>query len=183
MRHLLLPLLLCLPVAGLQAMSFLPGSAVARVEPPKSSVSQFAYADKILVKKSERRLYLLRAGKPFRTYSIRLGSDPEGHKRRQGDGRTPEGRYRIDARNPGSKFYKSLHISYPNSQDRSLAYSRGVNPGGAIMIHGEPPRRHGALHDLARKEDWTQGCIAMSNLAIEEVWDLVALGTEIEIVP
>jgi murein L,D-transpeptidase YafK len=167
------------------AMSVLPGCAAKRaesfVQPPRSG----GYlADRIIVKKSQRRLYLMRGDKPFRTYSVSLGTSPVGHKQRRGDNRTPEGRYHIDWRNPRSRFTKALHISYPNLDDRLEAARRGWDPGGMIMIHGEPRRRaDGALYELVRQADWTEGCIAVSNLAIDEIWRYTMDGTPIEILP
>ena len=134
--------------------------------------------DRILVKKSERRLYLMRGDQPFRTYRIALGYQPTGHKRYQGDGRTPEGRYYLDWRSANSKFYKALHISYPSGHDLIRARSSGRDPGGMIMIHGQPSGR-----GEQKSGDWTFGCIAVSNLAIDEIWSYVDLGTPIEILP
>ena len=142
------------------------------------------FADKVVVKKSERRLYLMRQDKPLRSYPIALGTSPDGHKERQGDGRTPEGRYTIDWRQPSSKFRKSLHISYPSFKDRMRAHRTGDDPGGMIMIHGQPrPTRLSDLQQALSKEDWTQGCIAVSNLAIDEIWQYTMDGTPIEILP
>jgi len=140
------------------------------------------YADKILVKKSERKLYLLKNGQPIRTYRVSLGVNPKGHKERQGDNRTPEGNYHLVGRNPGSKFYKALHISYPNTKDRVEAFRRGVSPGGQIMIHGQG-RRVQDLEDVLRGADWTAGCIAVTNAEIEEIWGYTTNGTPIEIQP
>jgi murein L,D-transpeptidase YafK len=169
------------------AMSFLPGCTVQDVREATVQATDDAAplpADAILVKKGQRRLYLMRDGEPFRTYRIALGTNPEGHKQRQGDNRTPEGHYWIDWRNANSRFTKSLHISYPNEQDRLRAAARGWSPGGDIMIHGEPRgRRDPALQDLIRYEDWTQGCIAVSNLAIDEIWRFTEDGVPIEIQP
>lgn len=134
--------------------------------------------DRILVKKSERRLYLMRGDQTMRSYRIALGYQPTGHKRRQGDGRTPEGRYYLDWRSPSSRFYKSLHISYPSGRDLVRARTKGEDPGGMIMIHGQPNRR-----GTAKTGDWTFGCIAVSNLAIDEIWSLTEVGTPIEILP
>ncbi|NKN34568.1 L,D-transpeptidase family protein [Marichromatium bheemlicum] len=133
-------------------------------------------ADRVLVRKAERRLYLLRDGVVLRSYAIALGFQPIGHKRREGDGRTPEGRYRIDWRNPASRFHRALHISYPGPGDRLRARLRGDDPGGAIMVHGTGP-------DTRRNGDWTAGCIAVDNAEIEQIWSLVADGTPIEILP
>jgi len=154
------------------------------VEPSAPSRASALFADQIVVKKGQRRLYLMRDGKPIRTYRISLGIEPVGHKERQGDNRTPEGRYHINWRNPNSQFYKALSISYPNQQDRLRAARYGWSPGGDIMIHGEPRRGgDGPLRDLVRAEDWTQGCIAVSNLAIDEIWRYTVDGTPIEILP
>jgi murein L,D-transpeptidase YafK len=150
----------------------------------KDQVNVNSPADKILVKKSEHKLYLLKNGEPIRSYRVSLGSSPKGHKERQGDNRTPEGVYYIDGRNPGSRFYKALHVSYPSMKDREEAARRGVAPGGQIMIHGYPtggPARD--LRDVLTGMDWTAGCIAVSNPEIEEIWRLTSNGTPIEILP
>jgi murein L,D-transpeptidase YafK len=141
-------------------------------------------ADKVVVKKSERRLYLIKDNKPVMSYPVSLGFSPEGHKERQGDGRTPEGRYFLDWRNPNSKFRRSLHISYPNDRDRLRARRKGVDPGGLIMIHGQPrPNQHAELQQLIAREDWTEGCIAVPNYAIDEIWEKTVDGTPIDILP
>lgn len=176
--------LLCLSTS-VAAMSVLPGCTAKRAADVTQSAKSGAYlADRILVKKSQRRLYLMRDGKPFRTYRVSLGTSPVGDKLRRGDNKTPEGRYFIDWRNPRSNFTKALHISYPNRDDRQQAWRAGWDPGGMIMIHGEP-RASGnqELRRLVSGEDWTQGCIAVSNLAIDEIWRYTNDGTPIEIVP
>ncbi len=169
------------------AMSFLPGlltHPAAQTLSVTAPGSGSLVADEVLVKKGQRRLYLLRDGQPFRTYRIALGFTPEGHKQREGDGRTPEGRYVLDWRNANSRFTKAINISYPNAADRARAAARGESPGGAIMIHGEPrEQRHQALRALIRYEDWTQGCVAVSNLAMDEIWRYTLNGTPIEIRP
>ena len=160
-------------------MSGMPGATTGPKPPPPAGP-----ADSVLVKKSQRRLYLMRGGRPLRTYRISLGTSPEGRKERQGDNRTPEGHYLIDWRNPGSAFTKSLHISYPNPNDRAHAARNGWDPGGMIMIHGQPRGgRDRALQQAIAGEDWTQGCIAVNNPAIEELWRLIPNGTPIEIRP
>ena len=137
-------------------------------------------ADLVYVDKSERTLTLYSGGRPYRTYrSIQLGDAPQGHKRFQGDERTPEGRYTIDYRNPRSAYHLSLHISYPNPADRAYAEARGRSPGGEIFIHGQP----NGLRSGRVAGDWTDGCIALSNAEIEELWRLVPDGTPIEITP
>ncbi len=139
-------------------------------------------ADKVLVEKSARKLFLIHNDKAYKEYAISLGDNPIGHKQQQGDERTPEGNYLIDYRNPQSKYHLSLHISYPNAADKARATIRGVNPGGDIFIHGLPNGfdGFGALHRLS---DWTDGCIAVTNEEIEEIWKLVENGTPIKIRP
>lgn len=139
-------------------------------------------ASRILVDKSERLLTLFSAGRPIRQYPISLGLNPRGHKLQEGDKRTPEGIYLIDFKNPDSAFYRSLRVSYPNERDRLAAEERGYEPGGQIMIHGTP---NGRLIRTSSSYgyDWTDGCIAVTNAAMDELWQLVDLGTLIEIRP
>ncbi len=139
-------------------------------------------ADRIEVHKSLRRLDLMWQGKRIRSYRMSLGGNPLGHKQQEGDSRTPEGDYRIDWRNPRSKFHLSLHISYPDKRDRANAAKRGVSAGGDIMIHGLPNGWENAGPALAGV-DWTDGCIAVDNWAIKEIWDAVPDGTPISILP
>ena len=135
--------------------------------------------DQVVVVKSERILYLKSSGIVVRDYPIALGPVPWGHKEREGDERTPEGRYILDYKNTQSRFYKSIRVSYPNSQDRERAEAMGVDPGGNIMIHGQPdvPQPDAALFN------WTDGCIAVSNEHMDEIWRLVTVGTPIDILP
>ena len=152
------------------------------VEAPARPVATPRKADRVLVEKSKRELHLMHEGEAFRTYRVALGTQPRGHKMQQGDNRTPEGEYVLGARNPGSRFYKSIHISYPNAADRASARARGVDPGGAIMIHGVAPE----IVDLGpdhRLWDWTNGCIAVTNQEMDEIWAFVDRGTPIEIRP
>ncbi|MDR1076104.1 MAG: L,D-transpeptidase family protein [Xanthomonadaceae bacterium] len=140
----------------------------------------------VRVNKAQRYVDLLAGDAVVRRYAMRLGFAPAGHKTRQGDGKTPEGRYVIDWRNPNSRYYRSLHISYPNAEDRAQAAARGVNPGGDIMIHGLYngwSRADGSTDHLIPGNDWTLGCIAVSNAAMDEMWVLAANGTPIEILP
>ncbi|GAB6182501.1 L,D-transpeptidase family protein [Thermodesulfovibrio hydrogeniphilus] len=124
----------------------------------------------------------MKEGKILKAYRVALGKNPVGAKYAQGDGKTPEGRYYIVGRNPNSNFYKSLKISYPNERDIEKAIRLGVNPGGGIMIHGLSKNVEylGKYHIL---DDWTEGCIAVTNEEMDEIWMLVAEGTPIEILP
>lgn len=144
--------------------------------------AQLPVADKVLVDKSKRKMWLIANGKKYREYSISLGDNPIGHKQQEGDERTPEGLYRIDYRNPKSRYHLSLHISYPDQDDQRNAQARGVSPGGDIFIHGLP-NGFGSMNFLYAGKDWTDGCIAVSNEEIKEIWKLVKNGTPIEILP
>jgi murein L,D-transpeptidase YafK len=139
-------------------------------------------ADYIVVEKSIRTMTLFANQLPIRTFKISLGADPQGHKQREGDERTPEGIYRIDYRNGQSIAHRSLHISYPNEEDKARAKKAGNRPGGNIMIHGIT-KGYGWLGPLHRFFDWTDGCIGVTNAEIEEIWNLVPNGTTIEIRP
>jgi murein L,D-transpeptidase YafK len=141
-----------------------------------------AKADQVIVTKSARTLTLLSQGKVLRTYKVALGGTPVGAKEQEGDHRTPEGHYILDRRNPKSRFYKSIHVSYPNDQDKKRAPESGVTPGGDIMVHGLP-NGFGWLGATHRNMDWTDGCIAVTNAEMDEIWELVADGTPIEIRP
>ena len=138
--------------------------------------------DRIRVFKSERRMVLLSGDLSVYEYEVALGGSPAGHKRQQGDERTPEGEYVIDSRKRDSDFHLALHISYPNAEDRFRARKRGVDPGGAIMIHGLP-NGFGLIGAAHRLVDWTDGCIAVTNEEIEEIWRRVTNGVAIEIRP
>jgi len=139
-------------------------------------------ADKIVILKSAHSMTLLNGGKVLKTYKVALGSVPVGPKRVEGDHKTPEGDYLIDAKNAHSQFHLSLHISYPSAADQQRARSLGARPGGAIMIHGLA-RPFAYLGPLHRQTDWTDGCIAVTNAEIEEIWKLVPVGTRVEIRP
>ena len=142
----------------------------------------FQKADSVLIVKSERKLYLLKAGEILRDFDVALGLMPEGHKQREGDFRTPEGLYYLDARNPNSDYFLSLHISYPNRQDVDRARAQGVDPGGQIMIHGQPNEPKYSESRYANW-DWTDGCIAVSNSDMVDIWLMTDEGTPIEIRP
>lgn len=155
--------------------------APARRPRPPAAAAALA-ADSVVVEKAARRLTLFYHGAAVRSYRIALGGNPEGTKVRLGDRRTPEGLYRIDWRNPNSRFHLSLHISYPGPGDLARADSAGVPPGGAIMIHGLPRGYEdvGAAH---AEVDWTDGCVAVTNEEVEEIWRAVPLGAPIQIKP
>jgi murein L,D-transpeptidase YafK len=139
-------------------------------------------ADQVLVRKSERRLYLLRHGEVLRSYRVALGLMPQGPKERAGDFRTPEGRYQLTRRNSRSDYFLSIQVSYPNADDLRRAHREHVNPGGSIMVHGLPNlQRHPP--DYYAAADWTDGCIAMSNADMVELWLMVQDNTPIDILP
>lgn len=139
-------------------------------------------ADRVVVLKKERSLQLLRQGKVIKTYKVALGADPVGPKQRRGDHKTPEGLYLLDSRNPHSQFYKSIHISYPGMRERAAARQKGVSPGGDLFVHGLP-KGYGWVGAAHRVKDWTDGCIAVTNPEMDEIWVAVTDGTPIEIRP
>ena len=139
-------------------------------------------ADRIIVAKTERRLYLLRDGEVLDSYQVALGRQPKGTKLYQGDGRTPEGTYEIIAFNAQSRFHRSLRVSYPNEHDRAVARALGQAAGGDIMVHGLAPERRNFQNEHWRY-NWTNGCIAVGDAEIEEIWQRVEIGTPIEIRP
>lgn len=151
----------------------------ARAIDPMEAMPQ---VDEVLVRKEERRLYLMARDTVVRSYRISLGDNPTGHKLFEGDERTPEGEYVLDWRNADSDFYKSIHISYPNDRDRTMAEAWGLDPGGSIMIHGLP-NEAGDMAFAYVGLDWTDGCIAVSNAEMDEIWHLVSDGTPIRILP
>jgi murein L,D-transpeptidase YafK len=139
-------------------------------------------ADKIVVKKSKRIMTLFNKGRILKQYKIALGKQPVGKKMFAGDKRTPEGSYIIDSRKADSKYYLALHISYPNHVDLENSEKLGLNPGGDIMIHGLP-NGYEDVEEFHRITDWTDGCIAVTNREMEEIWQLVPDGTPIDIIP
>lgn len=145
--------------------------------PPLLPVSQ--QADRVLIKKSDRILKLLRDDVVIASYPIALGFSPKGDKRREGDGRTPEGVYRVDRRNAKSSFTLSLGIDYPRADQRAAALADGRNPGGDIFIHGQPTGYAGPKIP----GDWTAGCAAVGNAEMREIWTRVPIGTPVEIRP
>ena len=137
--------------------------------------------DKVFVDKSARTLQLLSDDKVIKSYHIALDGNPIGHKQQQGDQRTPVGSYTLDYKNEKSKFYRSIHVSYPNATDKARAKSRGVSPGGDIMIHGQK-NGFGHLAAINQQRDWTDGCIAVTDNEMDEIMAAVEIGTPIEIV-
>lgn len=144
--------------------------------------AQNEQATRILIEKGARRLTLERDGQVLARYAVALGSDPVGQKQREGDGQTPEGVYAVDFKHPRSRYHLALRISYPDQQARETALRAGVSAGGDIMIHGI---RNGLgwLDGLHRNRDWTDGCIAVTNAEIREIWSRVPDGTRVEIRP
>lgn len=140
-------------------------------------------ADLIVIHKSERTLTLMRHGVPLANYHVSLGKNADaGPKQREGDKRTPQGHYFIDSRNSHSRFSLSLHISYPDKNDINAAKSAGYSPGENIMIHGLPNGWAG-LNPLLQLIDWTNGCIAVTNTEMDDIWSRVSTGTPVEIEP
>jgi murein L,D-transpeptidase YafK len=148
----------------------------------QSATQALPHADRVVVLKKARTLELLRTGKVIKTYKVALGGDPVGPKTRQGDHKTPEGVYVLDFRNAHSQFYKSIHISYPSERDREVARQKGVSPGGDVFVHGLP-NGFGAVGAAHRLKDWTDGCIAVTDQEIDEIWKAVPDGIPIEIKP
>ncbi|QSX35463.1 L,D-transpeptidase family protein [Shewanella avicenniae] len=139
-------------------------------------------ADLVVIKKSKSLMQVMSQGKILKQYRIAMGDNPKGHKLREGDQRTPQGRYILDYKKADSAYYRSIHISYPNDDDKFRAHALGINPGGQIMIHGENP--HSELSpEEAQQYNWTNGCIAVTNKQMDEIWQLVDSGTPIEIWP
>jgi hypothetical protein len=158
------------------------GGAGPLLPAPDGSAPSFELADRIVIEKGARRLYLLRGDDVIVEYPVKLGLNPYGHKQREGDFRTPEGTYHLSRRNPRSEFFLSVEVSYPNETDRARARQAGMRPGGLIMIHGQPnvPRK---APDYYANNDWTDGCIAVSNSDMVDIWQRTRLGIPIEIRP
>jgi len=146
------------------------------------SITPALRADSILIVKHERKLYLIRDNQPLRSYRIALGLSPMGAKQHRWDFRTPEGHYVIDFRRPHSHYFKALHISYPSSEDLKRSAALHLPAGGDIFIHGEPnrPTRPDSYY---KTQDWTNGCVALSDEDLQDVWDLTAGPTPVDIVP
>jgi hypothetical protein len=168
------------PAAGRSATAS--GAGPMLPGPEYGPGASFDLADRIVIEKAARRLYLLRGDDVLVEYPVKLGLNPYGHKQREGDFRTPEGTYYLSRRNPRSEFFLSVEVSYPNETDRMRAREAGVRPGGLIMIHGQPnvPRKS---PDYYANNDWTDGCIAVSNSDMVDIWQRTRLGIPIEIRP
>ncbi len=143
-------------------------------------IAEAQTADMVLVDKSDETLYLLNDGEVFAEYSVSFGGNPTGHKQQEGDERTPEGTYILDYKREDSAYHRAIQISYPNEEDRRSAAERGVEPGGAIMIHGQK-NGFGWLSFITQRFNWTDGCIAVTNREMDEIWDSVPVDTPIEI--
>jgi murein L,D-transpeptidase YafK len=167
-------LLWLLGILGCAWMTVAVGSRLAAQDAAK--------VDRIVIEKSERTLTLRHGPRILKTYKVALGGQPVGAKDRQGDHKTPEGIYSVDAKNPNSQFHKALHISYPSQADRANAKKLGLSPGGDVEIHGLGAKWGwvGAKHQLT---DWTDGCIALTNEEIDEIYPQIAVGTPVEIRP
>jgi len=176
------PALLLLMGVCAHAEAPLSSSAIATSSSNLGLDAGLPLADNVVVRKGERRLYLMRNGSVLRTFKVALGLRPDGHKQFEGDYRTPEGKYLLVRRNPNSEFFLSIQISYPNDDDVTRARKQGQRPGGAIMIHGQPniPTRS---RDYYSTVDWTEGCIAVSNSDMVEIWLMTPPDTPIEIQP
>jgi L,D-transpeptidase catalytic domain len=156
--------------------------STAAVTPVPGFSAQLPVADQVVVRKSERRLYLLRHGEVIRSYRVSLGLQPQGAKEHAGDFRTPEGHYQLTRRNSHSDYFLSILVSYPNADDARRARSHHEEPGGLIMIHGLPNNlRHSP--DYYATADWTDGCIALSNSDMVEVWLMTQDNVRVEILP
>jgi murein L,D-transpeptidase YafK len=149
---------------------------------PARSASTTPHADSILIVKHERKLYLLRDNNPLRSYRIALGLSPTGAKQHQWDFRTPEGSYYIDFRNEHSHYFKALHISYPGPEDLKRSSALHLPTGGDIFIHGEPNRPTKPV-SYYKTRDWTNGCIALSDEDLQDLWNMTAGRTPVQIVP
>ncbi len=140
----------------------------------------FAEVDLVKVEKSISKMYLLDGDSIVKEYHVAFGANPKGHKQQEGDEKTPEGTYLLDYKKENSSFYRAMHVSYPNAQDKESAKRLGVSPGGFIMVHGQR-NRLGWLSLFTQLFNWTNGCIALTNNEMDEFMDLVKVGTPIKI--
>lgn len=168
--------------SGLQLSRIVAFVMVLTIASASALASGPSLVDRVIVKKSDRKLLLIKGEEVLRSFDIALGLMPVGHKEREGDFRTPEGDYRLLKRNRDSRFFMSIEISYPNARDRSNAANKGVSPGGLIMIHGLP-NEPSYPSNYYGTNDWTDGCIAVSNSAMVDIWLMTAEDTPIQILP
>jgi len=165
-------------VCLLAGVLLLPAACIASGADPQSA----KLAGRIVIEKSKRTMTLMSGSTVLKVYKVALGGQPVGAKQRIGDHKTPEGLYVVDQKKPNSIFHRALHVSYPNARDRENARKLGVSPGGDIEIHGLGAK-YGWVGAAHRQVDWTDGCIAVTNEEIDEIWPLVAVGTPVEIKP
>ncbi|MCH4294043.1 L,D-transpeptidase family protein [Shewanella sp. 3B26] len=151
------------------------GAGAAAIKPGQK-------VDLVVVNKSDAQMQVFYRGELIKSYRIAMGDNPKGHKLKEGDQRTPQGRYILDFKKADSAYYRSIHISYPNEEDLLRASALGISPGGAIMIHGQDPKSPLSAEE-AQKYNWTNGCIAVTNKEMDELWQLIDPGTPIEIWP
>ncbi len=157
-------------------------ASLVQVSAPTGTVAPHEKVDLIVVEKAAHAMTLMSKGNALKTYRVALSTVPLGAKERVGDHKVPEGKYTIDEKKPASRFHLYLHVSYPNAADRARAKKLGVDPGGEIEIH-ELEKKYAWLGSMHREKDWTDGCIAVTNAEIEEIYPLVAVGTAVEIRP
>ena len=156
--------------------------AVLGAAPSAVPASAIEMADRVVVRKAERRLLLMRGERILRSFDVALGLSPTGPKKREGDFRTPEGNYLLAGRNPNSDFFLAIQVDYPGPDDVRRASEDGVDPGGQIMIHGQPNRPSRPL-EYYQSRDWTNGCIAVSNADMVDIWLMTPDNTPIQILP
>ena len=180
----LLVVVLCLQVVFANDRDiFLLKPVVKKLYMPATSKAEKFQITQVIVEKAARKLFLMGGSTTLREYRIALGKNPLGQKQQEGDSRTPEGDYILDWRNPASRFFRSLHVSYPTPEQLRTAKRSGIDPGGEIMIHGQPSSWVERIHLGFDQFDWTDGCIAVENQDMLEIWSMVADGTPITIKP
>lgn len=163
-------------------MRYLKLSLITLLLLPTLALAKITPVDEVVVYKSKHLMQLKRSGKVVKSYKVVFGKNPIGHKQYEGDSRTPEGRYTLSWKKKNSTFYRAIQVSYPNAADRARAAKMGKSPGGAIMIHGQKPTWKN-IEKYLTKMNWTDGCIAVTNPEMDEIWAMVDTGTPIEIFP
>lgn len=167
-------------VAGIMVTLLL--TLVAGTASTAAMASNLEMADRVVVHKAERKLMLMRGDRVLKAFNVALGLSPKGPKQHEGDFRTPEGNYLLSSRNPNSDFFLAIQVSYPGPDDLRRAAEAGVAPGGKIMIHGQPNRPN-RTPEYYRTRDWTNGCIAVSNEDMVDIWLMTPDNTPIQILP